>query len=259
MGVYSPEDYVICIAILLFVLWFLFRHLFSRIKFDRDFIRAVSPYVLIGIFIRLLVDVHILEADRLWNVTPGVYISTIILGLISLWIGVHLSKYFKIPYWYIPLALGILILLPISYLLLSRINHPERILDPIAITVVILFSVYLISRCLKIEIFQRKENLAIIFAHLLDGCATFIVLNSYPNFYEEHLLPSYLISMAGGNAFIMVPVKLILILVVIYLIEKWHDEEKEKDELLYRAIKFTIFVLGMGPGLRDTLLPSLVY
>jgi uncharacterized membrane protein len=258
MGVYSPEDYVICIAILLFILWFLFRCLFSKIGFDRDFIKAISPYILIGIFIRLLVDVGFLEGSRLWNVTPGVYILSITLGLVSVGLGLYLSRSFRIPYWYLPLGMGVLILLPITYTLFSHLTHPERILYPLTLASLILLLVYLPSRYLRVEIFRRGDNLAIIFSHLLDGCATYIALNNYPGFEEEHLLPIYLISIAGGDAFIMVPVKLALILLVLYLIEKWYVEEKKRDELLYRVIKTTIFIFGIGPGLRDTLLPALV-
>jgi len=257
MGVYSPGDYVICIAILLFVLWFLLRYLFSRIKLDRDFIKAISPYILIGIFIRLLVDVNLFNANRLWNVTPGVYVLTIMLGLISVVLGMYVSRYSRIPYWYIPFGIGILILLPITYELFSHLVNPGRILYPLTLSSAILLLVYILSKYFGIEIFQKKENLAIIFSHLLDGCATFIAYNSY-GFYEEHLLPIYLISLAGNNAVIMVPVKLALILLVIYLIERWYLEEKEKDELLYMVIKLIIFILGIGPGLRDILLPSLV-
>jgi len=257
MGVYSPEDYIICIAILLFVLWFLLRYIFSRIKLDRDFIKAISPYVLIGIFIRLLVDVNLFNANRLWNVTPGVYVLTIMLGLISVVLGMYVSRYSRIPYWYIPFGIGILILLPITYELFSHLVNPGRILYPLTLSSAILLLVYILSKYFGIEIFQKKENLAIIFSHLLDGCATFIAYNSY-GFYEEHLLPIYLISLAGNNAVIMVPVKLALILLVIYLIERWYLEEKEKDELLYMVIKLIIFILGIGPGLRDILLPSLV-
>ncbi|HDH41787.1 MAG TPA: DUF63 family protein [Candidatus Altiarchaeales archaeon] len=257
MGVYSPEDYIICIAILLFFLWFLLRYIFSRIELDRDFIRAISPYIPIGVFIRLLVDVGFFDANRLWNVTPGVYVLTIMLSLISVALGMYVSHYFRIPYWYVSLGIGILILLPITHELLSHLVHLERVLYPLALASVILFLVYLLSRYFKVKIFQRRDNLIIIFSHLLDGCATFIAYNCY-GFYEEHLLPIFLISLAGNNAIIMVPVKLALILLVIYLIERWYLEEKKKDELLYRAIKFTIFILGMGPGLRDMLLPSLV-
>lgn len=258
MGVYSPEDYVICIAILLFILWFLLKYLFSKIEFDRDFIKAISPYILFGIFVRLLVDVDFLEGSRLWNVTPGIYILTITLGSFAVGLGIYLSNYFKIPYWYIPFGIGVLMLLPITYILFSHLTNPERILYPLTLSSIILFLVYLSSKYFRMGIFQRWDNLAIIFSHLLDGCATYIALNSYTGFEEEHLLPIYLISIAGGNAFIMVPVKLALILLVLYLIERWYLEEEKRDKLLYMVVKTTIFIFGIGPGLRDTLLPALV-
>lgn len=257
MGVYSPGDYVIYIAILLIILRFLPRYLFSRVKFDIDFIKAVSPYLLLGIFLRLLVDVGLFERDKLWNITPGVYILMILLVLVFIGVGFYVSRSLGVPYWYVPFGAGVLMLLPVSYILSSHISNPDRILYPLILTSVILFMVYLASKYFRVGIFQRRDNLAIIFSHLLDGCATFVAYTYY-GFYEEHLLPIYLISLAGNNAFIMMPLKLSLILLVLYLLEKWHVEDREVDETLYRVIKFTLFILGIGPGLRDTLLPSLV-
>lgn len=257
MGVYTPEDYVLCILILLVGIWFLRAYFFPRIKLDRNLAYAISPYILVGIFIRLLVDVRVLERSLWWNITPGVYIFTAFLVLVSIAIGFCFSRLFKTPYWYVSTTLGILILLPIVYTLLQHIHDPDRILYPVAMASGILLLVYLSSRYLKIRIFQDKINLAIVFSHLLDGCATFIAYNYY-GFEEEHLLPIYLISIAGDNAFVMVPIKLALILTVIYFVEKWSLEDREKDENLYRIVKLLLFVLGFGPGLRDALLPSLV-
>ncbi len=257
MGVYAPEDYVIYITILFVILWLLRTYFFSRFKLDKDLIYAIIPYIPVGIFIRLLVDVGALEKSHLWNVTPGVYITTIILVLISLAVSSYLSRILKIPYFRISFGLGILLLLPLSYQLFSHMTHPERIIYPLAMSTGILVIVYLTSKYFKISILHDKVNLAIVFSHLLDGCATFIAYNYY-GFYEEHLLPIYLISLAGDNAFIMVPVKLSLILIVVYLIEKWNLEDKEQDKIFYKMVKFLLFILGAGPGLRDTLLPALV-
>lgn len=257
MGVYSPEDYVLCIVILLASIWLLVKYFFPRIKLDKGLIYALIPYMFVGIFIRLLVDVRALERSHWWNITPGVYILTAVLVLVSIAIGFCSSHFFRIPYWYVSSGLGILILLPIAYTLSQHLHDPERILYPVIMASGILYLVHLVSRHLRVEIFQNRVNLAIVFSHLLDGCATFIAYNYY-GFGEEHLLPIYLIETAGNNAFIMVPVKLALILVVIYYTEKWYQEDRKKDEALYRFMKLLLFVLGFGPGLRDTLLPSLV-
>ncbi len=79
-----------------------------------------------------------------------------------------------------------------------------------------------------------------------------------------------------GTALVMIPLKLVLILVVIYLLDTLYKEErknfKEKEVNIfnykfnittlmmhnfYLSIKVLIFILGFGPGFRNTLLPSL--
>jgi uncharacterized membrane protein len=256
MGVYAPEDYVIYIAILLVIMWLLRKYFFSKIKIDAPFVYAIAPYMLLGIFIRVLVDVKVFPADQMWSITPGVYVLTIILALTGIAVGRLTSRRLNIQYWRIASAIGILLLLPPTYLLVTRIIYPERLLYPLLMASAIVLLVYLLSKPLKLPVYSKHENLAIIFAHLLDGCATFIAINYY-GFYEEHLLPIYLIGLAGNDAFIMVPAKLILILMVVYFVDKWQKEEAGKDETLYRAIKILLFILGIGPGIRDMLLPAL--
>jgi uncharacterized membrane protein len=138
---------------------------------------------------------------------------------------------------------------------------------------IITLAVYIISPLFYKPI-KEFENIAILFGHLLDGCATFIAIDYY-GFGEEHLLPLFLINISG-TALIMIPLKLILILIVIYLLDTLYKEEqnnfKEKEIKIskyrlkitafminnfYLSIKVLIFILGFGPGFRNTLLPSL--
>jgi uncharacterized membrane protein len=256
MGVYAPEDYVIYIALLLVIMWLLRKYLFPRIKIDKGFVYAIVPYMLLGIFIRVLVDVKVFPADQLWSITPGVYVLTIILALAGIVLGKLIGPRLRVPYWHISSTIGILILLPPTYVLITHMIYPERIFYPLLMASAIVMLVYLLSKPLKLPVFSKPENLAIIFAHLLDGCATFIAINYY-GFYEEHLLPIYMIGLAGNDAFIMVPAKLVLILVVVHFVDKWQKEEAGADETLYRAIKILLFILGIGPGIRDMLLPAL--
>ena len=75
----------------------------------------------------------------------------------------------------------------------------------------------------------------------------------------EHLLPIYFITLAGNNALVMIPIKLLVVGLTIYFIEKWYAEEEktERNRTLYVMVKLLIFVIGIGPGLRNTLLPAL--
>ena len=255
MGVYAPQDYVVYIALLIAIIWLLKKYLFPAITIDAGFVYALAPYMLIGIFVRVLVDVKVFPADQLWSITPGVYVLTIILALLGIALGKLIGSRLKMPYWKISSAVGVIILLPLAYVLSMHVIHPERMLYPLLMASAITALVLLAGKLLKLPVYQKPENLAIIFSHLLDGCATFIAINYY-GFYEEHLLPIFLIGAAGNDAFIMVPAKLALILAVVYFVDKWQKEEKA-DERMYRAIKILLFILGIGPGIRDMLLPAL--
>jgi len=251
MGYYSIQDYIVYITILLAILWIFYRYFFSRVKLDRDFLIATASYILAGILVRVLADVDFFPRNQWWSITPGVYVLAIGAGLIAVFIGILLKRS---DYWIFPLIIGLTIDGILLYNLIPYITNPAVILYPIVLALVLTAVVYLASSTPKLEIFRRKENTAIIFAHLLDGSSSFYGIH-YFGFLEEHLLPRFLIEMAG-NAIIMIPLKLSVVLMVIYLFEKWYREEEKKDETLYRLIKFVIFILGIGPGLRNSLLPS---
>ncbi len=258
MGIYSLWDYAIYLAILFGIISFLLRFLFRRIKIDRKFLILISPYIIIGILIRLLADAGFFEKSQYWSITPGVYIVTILIGIVFTYLGVLTEKYLKIEYYVLPFLAGLAISVFLVYNLLPYIVRPERILYPIIISLLIILFVFVILKALKNKTLCKAENLLIIFAHLLDGSATFVAYN-YFKFDEEHLLPRYLISLAGNNAVIMIPLKLVVVLFVLYMIERWYIEEKDagkQQKNIYTVIKILIFILGIGPGIRDSVLPS---
>jgi uncharacterized membrane protein len=273
MGVYQPQDYVIYIGILLVLLAFALKFLFNKIKIDKTFIIAISPYMIMAVALRVLADVGFYERSKLWNITPGVYIVTFILAFSMILVGFELEKRNIAPYWKLPFTVGIIGMIYFLVNLVPYFNYPLRILVPISMALGITLAVYFLSP-LFYKSLKEFENTAILFGHLLDGCATFIAIDYY-GFGEEHLLPLFLINLSG-TALVMIPLKLILILVVIYLLDTLYKEErknfKEKEvsifkykfkitELMmnnfYLSIKVLIFILGFGPGFRNTLLPSL--
>ncbi len=254
MAEYTPQDYLIYFAILLFILWFFSNVFFKRIKFDDKFLLLVSPYIVFGITLRMLSDVGVVERNQLWNITPGVYIVTVAAGLAGVGVGLLIKRYYGIEYWKFPLAAGTILALFTTYNLVIHVNHPVRILYPFGLAAIITGAIYFASGVSSITaIFKKRSNIAIIFAHLLDGSATFIGIDFY-HFTEEHLLPDYLISLAG-TAFVMIPLKIVVVLPVLYLVERWGIEDEGKIHE-YHILKFVLFILGFGPGLRDAILPG---
>ncbi len=250
MGVYSVTDYVIYIFILVVLLFLLRRFLFSLIDLDRNFILLVVTYAFLGIFIRVLADVGFFERSQWWNITPGVYVFSVLIASAGILLGLLLRKYSGIEYWIAPLLVGFFGVFYTGFNLFPYITEPERILYPITLAA----AVALFFLLIKVKPFNKIDNVLLVFAHMLDAFSTFIAHDMY-GFGEEHLLPIYLIDLAGGSAFVMVPVKLTLILLVIYALEKYKTEEE--DEVMYKMLKVLVFILGVGPGTRNTLLPAL--
>ncbi|MBU4201622.1 MAG: DUF63 family protein [Candidatus Altiarchaeales archaeon] len=254
MGYYSIQDYVVYILILIVILWLLYKYLFARIKLDRDFLLASMPYVLVGILVRVLADAGVFPRSQWWSITPGIYVLAIGAGLVALAMGILLRRLSGVGYWVFPLIAGVLADGILIYHLIPHIKNPLVILYPVAIAAFLTGIVYLVSSTPKTGIFRKPDNIAIIFAHLLDGSASFYGIEYY-GFLEEHLLPRLLIDFAG-NAIIMIPLKLLVILIVLYLLESWYLEEEIKDETVYKMLKLVILILGIGPGLRNSILPS---
>ena len=259
MGVYSVQDYVVYIGILLVIVC-VFLKVFERFRPDKRFLKAIAPYIFVGVFIRLLADAKIVEFSQWWSVTPGVYIVAVLMASFFIAAGFAVKKITKgaIDYWPIPFAAGITVSLYTIYLLFPRLQNPGSLIYPLVMAFSLAVAVYALSVLLKADIFQKKSNLTIIFAHMLDASSTFIALTYYPDFTEEHLLPIYFIGLAG-SAFVMIPLKLMIICVTLYFIEKWYGEEQktEKTQTLYVVLKLLIFIIGIGPGLRNTMLPAL--
>jgi len=263
MADYTVQDYVIYIAILLVVLWVFQRFVFRRIDFDRNFLLATVPYIIFGISLRMLVDVGIYEKSQYWNVTPGVHLVSVSLGLAGVLLGLALKRFFDIEYYIPTIVIGSAAALLVLSKLVPAVNHPGRMLPPILLAGGLTAVIYVLAGFHeKAGIYRWPSNVAIIFGHLFDGSATFIGIDYY-GFYEEHLLPDILIN-TTGTAFVMIPLKIIVVLLAIYYVEKWYREEAvgekmKKATTQYHVLKLVFFILGFGPGMRDSILPAILY
>lgn len=254
MAVYTPMDYAIGITILLAILALLYKFLFPRVCVDRYFAFALIPAIVFGIVVRVLADAGYYPKSDWWSVTPGIYLTACAFGTAYLSLSLYLEKKLKIEYWKISLAIGALVL---PYFVLNLVQHmksPLNVFYPFILAALLTSVVYTISlRNDKTRIFTKNDSAAIIFAHMLDASGTFIGIDFF-GFSEEHILPEIFINLAG-TALVMIPVKLVVVLLALYYLDKWREEG---DEVLYRAIKLVFFILGFGPGSRNSLLLTLV-
>jgi uncharacterized membrane protein len=97
----------------------------------------------------------------------------------------------------------------------------------------------------------RPVNMILIFAHMFDAAATYSAIENF-GYLEKHVLPGYLIEVTG-TPLVMFPLKIIVILVIIYLIDVEIGKDLRRDRILLALVRIAVMVLGMAPGTRDVM------
>ncbi len=122
----------------------------------------------------------------------------------------------------------------------------------VAITFFIAGSANILKRrTQKADIYTDGVNLLIIFGQMFDATATYVGIDFY-GYSEKHPIPDFLFQTFGTSA-VFIPIKLILALLIIYLIDISFKEDLAQYPILKGLIKIIVIVLGLGPGTRDTL------
>jgi uncharacterized membrane protein len=179
--------------------------------------------------------------------TPFIYflIAAIVLSLLIT--SVKIEKKLKIPYFLLPLSVGIVICLIITkYLILIETFN---LICSFLISLIALFVLISIRRFLKLKLFSI-ENIGLITTHIFDASTTYIAIKFF-NYGEQHVLANFAISIFGLESLFVL--KLMVILPLLYLIDREIKNSNEKN-----FIKFAIFVLGFAPGMRNLLTVSTV-
>jgi uncharacterized membrane protein len=86
----------------------------------------------------------------------------------------------------------------------------------------------------------------IIYAHMLDASSTFIGVDWF-DYYEKHVVPTFFINLVGTAA-IMFPLKLLVLLPVLYMIDRSMHEPSMRN-----LTRLALITLGLAPAVRNTL------
>lgn len=89
-------------------------------------------------------------------------------------------------------------------------------------------------------------NRTIIYAHMLDASSTYLGVDWF-GYYEKHVVPTFLIDLTGTAA-VMFPLKLLVLLPALALIDKTIE-----DRSLRNLTKLALITLGLAPAVRNTL------
>lgn len=109
--------------------------------------------------------------------------------------------------------------------------------------------------------FAMPINLIMLFGQASDGLMTSLGIDVF-NYQEKHVLPSFLINLVDGlglppplgdfpTTLVMVPLKILIVLAVVWLIDVASVEEAGRRQNLIGLVKLAIVMVGLSPGVRD--------
>ncbi|NYB27230.1 MAG: DUF63 family protein [Methanobacteriaceae archaeon] len=229
-------------GIILGIIVILLIKMFWCIKKDpKDLIIPVIPFIFLGSSTRALVDNGIYPLSYLL-ITPGIYIITGLATIITLLVSVYIERKTNLDYRYLIFLVGVVICIP-NILNISHINFVA--LAQVLGSWALVSSVFVIFRN-KWSLIKDKFNLSVLLAHIFDASATFVAIDFYP-YGEQHVLPNALIGLTG-TALVMFPLKIIVILFALYVIDSYIE-----DKTIKNMLKLAILILGISTGLRDLL------
>ncbi|RLF84739.1 hypothetical protein DRN34_05250, partial [Thermococci archaeon] len=104
---------------------------------------------------------------------------------------------------------------------------------------------YLLSKRIRLV----RDNSYLFYAHFYDATTTFVGVD-FLGYWEQHVLPRYLMNLTGTAA-VMYLLKFSVLMIALYLMEELQESESEKE--LMDFIKMVMFILGFAPGTRNLL------
>jgi uncharacterized membrane protein len=221
---------------------------YLKIKIDKKFFIGLLPFIIYGGWTRALRDHELGIYQSNLFCSPPIYFFIFLIALASLLLGLSiekLTKKKKFSYEKTMLLIGFCFLLYNATLTnITEFFAFSFVLFLIGCWSLIFFGINKIKPKLL-----SLENSGILVSHLFDASATFTALTFF-GYYEQHVLPSFLINMSG--AWIMFPLKIIVVWAVLETI----DRSKE-DVFFKRFLKIIILILGLALGIRDFLTISL--
>jgi uncharacterized membrane protein len=237
---YTIEKTLVFALLFVLLAFFIYKILKKlKIKVDRRSIIATLPFIFFGSSLRVIVDSGIIKNQtlKILLTTPNIYIIISMLILSLLYFSIFLQKKKIAKYHKIMFSIGsILFILSLTFL---------RFVNFYGALLIFLFIFPWLLFCLFFKKWSFENRFALFF-QMLDANATFVSLNFFHLYKEQHVIPNFIISLFGPYSFVIV--KLIVVVVTIFLIDKF-----SKDKELNNYVKIIIGFLGAATGMRDSL------
>ena len=223
-----------------------------KVSIDRKFLVGILPYIALGGILRSIEDFgeSLLLEKNFFLITPLIYFTIFAIALAALLISILIQKKFNKSYHITWFAIGVgVALAALAAMKLTNFYGMALMLGIFIGWVIVFIAVKKIAEkknISSINNFLTWENILVLLIHLFDATTTFVSIQFFP-YYEQHVLPSFLIGIAGP--IVMFPLKLAVVGATLYVFDKELKNEEQKRTFL----KIIVMVVGMGPGIRNFL------
>jgi uncharacterized membrane protein len=225
------------------------------IRIDEEFVLATVPYILMGSVFRVIEDANLLSPPvKYLFITPLIYfvIFAICFGILLL--TKYLEKTGKIEN-YINAYAGAGVIISIAGIMIlvfnSRNWNSEILIYSLFPAIALTGIIKKTSSVIGMAYLRSRAYSIVIFSFLLDSFTTYIGtdLMGYTN---KHPFSTFLASVFGTGV-ILIPLSLILVLLIVFVLEKDSKKDSKKDtnnDEKYMLI-LTLIVLGLSMGARN--------
>ena len=229
----------------------------SGITLDRTFVLATIPYVVLGGVLRVVQDTGMITSDlRFLLVTPLIYFVLFFFTAGILFFSRFVEQQGLVKnFLHLYGAIGAASAFTVSLILAAYGITTTRI-DLFVLFIIPLMAVTttavlwaFIRYVLSWKYVNNLLYITLIFGHMLDASATSFGIDLHPalRYVEQHVVGSNLIEWTG-TAFVMFPLKLIVLFPGIYILELYR---KEADPDFWHLVVLAMIIVGLAPGIRD--------
>jgi uncharacterized membrane protein len=247
--------YAIFLILAIYLIYRWFKQ--SEFEIDGRFVLATIPWVIFGGVLRVVQDTHMIQGDvQFLLVTPFIYIVIFLYAFGILLLSQYLEKSgFVDDYLKIYAGVGIFSVFIAALVLVAwGMNHTR--IDLYVLTIIPLmaasatFAVWAFMRyVLAWKYVADPLYITLLFGQLLDASATSYGIDLHPgvHYIEQHVVGSGLIDLTG-TAFVMFPLKLVVLFPAIYVMQLYR---KEANPAFWHLVLLAMITVGFAPGIRD--------
>ncbi|MCJ7794731.1 MAG: DUF63 family protein [Methanoregulaceae archaeon] len=261
---YNVVDTLTYALILVLSVYILYRWLMRsrylnriRLTIDTPFILATLPYVVLGGLLRVVQDTGMITGNiQFLLVTPLIYFVLFFFTLGMIFLSRYLQaqgyiKNFLSAYDFAGTMSVVTVALILAAWGITRTQIDLTVLFVIPLMAVAATAILwaFMRYVLSWKYVNHPLYITLLFSHMLDASATSYGIDMHPalQYVEQHVVGSNLIAWTH-TAFVMFPLKLVVLFPAIYVLEMYRPEA---DPDFWHLVLLAMIVVGLAPGIRD--------